>query len=116
MAPEEARRVITRVALVVHDAVGEEHQSTVEWYAARDPAVARRFVEAIQNAFDRICENPRSFPLVAGALGRDEVRRIVLRGFPFVIPYVVQEEAVFVLALAHTRRSPGYWKVRVPQP
>jgi hypothetical protein len=33
--------------------------------------------------------------------------------FPFALPYLVLEELVVVLAIAHVRRRPGYWLKRV---
>lgn len=33
--------------------------------------------------------------------------------FPFCIPYVAEEGRVIVLAVAHARREPGYWRERM---
>ena len=41
------------------------------------------------------------------------VRVFPLDRFPFLIPYVVRERELVVLALAHGKRRPGYWRVRV---
>jgi hypothetical protein len=32
--------------------------------------------------------------------------------FPFALPYVMREDLVVVLAIAHVRRRPGYWLER----
>jgi toxin ParE1/3/4 len=37
------------------------------------------------------------------------VRRFLLSGFPFALPFVVLEGQVVILAVAHLRRRPGYW-------
>ena len=34
---------------------------------------------------------------------------LLLRRFPFAIGYVVEDDTVTVLAIAHLRRRPGYW-------
>jgi hypothetical protein len=33
--------------------------------------------------------------------------------FPYVLPYLVRDETIFVLAVAHTSRKPRYWEKRV---
>ena len=39
-------------------------------------------------------------------------RRFMLPNFPFSIVYRVQQDAVEVVAVAHHRRRPGYWRGR----
>ena len=41
-------------------------------------------------------------------------RRVNLPGFPYYIAYVVREELILVVALAHAKRHPDYWKGRMP--
>lgn len=40
-------------------------------------------------------------------------RMRVLRRFPFVVFYVVDEAEIEVVAIAHAKRRPGYWLKRV---
>ena len=39
-------------------------------------------------------------------------RRILLARFPFDLVYIIEAESIVILALAHQRRRPGYWKGR----
>jgi hypothetical protein len=36
-------------------------------------------------------------------------RRINLRVFPYYIPYITRGDVLWVLAIAHGNRKPGYW-------
>jgi hypothetical protein len=36
-------------------------------------------------------------------------RRINLRVFPYYIPYIVRNETLWILAVAHASRKPLYW-------
>jgi len=36
----------------------------------------------------------------------------VLRRFPFSVVYKVRPDQIQIVALAHSRRSPGYWSQR----
>jgi plasmid stabilization system protein ParE len=44
-----------------------------------------------------------------------EIRRKLLRRFPYTIFYVVDAEAVVIVAIAHQKRRRGYWKRRLPK-
>jgi hypothetical protein len=45
-----------------------------------------------------------------------EVRFVKLRNFPYVVFYAVLDGEVLVVALAHTKRRPGYWRRRLAKP
>lgn len=61
-----------------------------------------RFVAALDVLFARLTEFPRSAPLVAGY--RD-VRRAVVRGFPYVIVYRHRSDRIDVLRILHAART-----------
>jgi toxin ParE1/3/4 len=68
--------------------------------------LGRRFREAVVNAIERLEEFPQ--------IGRPNARwrRVQVAGFPYDLVYRVKGDALEVLALAHHRRRPGYWKAR----
>jgi plasmid stabilization system protein ParE len=76
------------------------------YYGARSTLVGEAFVEAIDEALARIAEMPRAAPTWPG---RPEVRRRVLARFSYAIVYAIEPEAIFVIAIEHTSRRPGYW-------
>lgn len=45
--------------------------------------------------------------------GRDTLRRLLLERFPYALIVDVRPEKRLVLAVAHLRRRPGYWRARV---
>ena len=53
----------------------------------------------------------REFP-EAGASYEEDSRRVLFHRFPFELIYRVEADAVVVIAVAHQRRRPGYWKSR----
>ncbi|MCP3142489.1 hypothetical protein [Pyxidicoccus xibeiensis] len=40
------------------------------------------------------------------------IRRFLVWDFPFALPFMVLEDRIVVLAVAHLRRKPGYWLQR----
>ena len=77
------------------------------WYRERNPDTAEAFLAELERALLRIVESPERWPVVGSGL-----HRFVLRRFPFSIVYRLQSGQVEVLAVAHGRRRPGYWRDR----
>ena len=51
-------------------------------------------------------------PSLGSRYGTSEVRYFLVRRFPYVVYYSEGEEVVRVIAIAHGRRRPGYWRSR----
>lgn len=92
----------------VHPAALAEFHDADDWYTRVNPEVAERFRSLVFKAFERIDREPLAFPLVHGSL-----RRCVIKGFPYVILFDDSLARTLVVAIAHTRRKPGYWQGRV---
>jgi len=96
-----------RVRVEFHPAASEELQVAYRWYRDRDPSVAREFVREIDTLVAAISQAPeRGHVYVAST------RRLVCRRFPFLIVYQQRGSIALVLAVAHGRRRPGYWRRR----
>ena len=70
-------------------------------------------VDAVDAAIDRIVEMPRvgtRIPRMPAAL---PVRRRAVTRFPYHVVYVETSSHIRILAIAHDRRKPGYWKPRL---
>jgi len=44
---------------------------------------------------------------------RRNYRRVNLRLFPFYLAYIIAGDCIYVIAIAHMRRKPGYWTTRM---
>lgn len=76
------------------------------WYAERDPAVAARFLIALDEVLERI----QAVPGVGSQWpGISELRRSPLEGFPYWVIYEEGAAGVLVIAVAPQKRRPGYW-------
>ncbi len=85
-----------------------EYLSALTWYYERSPATAVRFAAEFNRAVETIQEVPERW-----ALYMIGCRRFLLHQFPFAIIYQVSPNVIQVLAVAHCRQRPGYWKERV---
>jgi len=94
-----------------HPEALEEYREATLYYVERDPALALRFVEAVEDAIRRILESPERWRVLD-----EDVRRCLTRVFPYGILYTIEPDFILIIAVMHCSREPGYWKRRVATP
>jgi plasmid stabilization system protein ParE len=98
---------VAEYSVSFHPLASDELHAAHAWYAERSSRAAERFAVEIEMAVARVSESPIRYPRIRG-----EVRRHLLLTFPFSLLYRVRDETIEVVAVAHHRRRPGYWKRR----
>jgi plasmid stabilization system protein ParE len=88
------------------DAEAEFHEAVL-WYENQRIGLGPEFVLCIDEAVERIRRGPQGFPVIL-----NEVRRAVVRRFPFAIFFEARPEEIRVLAVFHSRRDPSRWQSR----
>ena len=91
----------------LHEEALAEADAAAKWYAERDLDVADAFADELERAYATIADAPQRWPVELGI-----ARRYILGQFPFKVVYVIHAGRCVVLAVAHKRRSPGYWRHR----
>jgi plasmid stabilization system protein ParE len=86
----------------------EETEAAARWYAERSAAAAIAFSEEIDAAESAILRLPEAWPRYD-----QSTHRYLLRRFPFSVVYRVETNRILIVAVAHGRRRPGYWRSRV---
>jgi len=98
--------------LRVQVAAFEELREAVRWYDGQRPGLGAELCAAVEAALDMIREAPGTAGLVGGSSTDRPARRVPVARFPYVVVFVELPEELQVLALAHVRRRPGYWRRR----
>ena len=88
------------------DAVEEAHAAWLRYRELRQE-LADDFAVRFDRATAAIAARPASFPP-----DRDGVRRCRMSRFPYALVFVASERFIDLVAVAHTRRRPGYWRTR----
>lgn len=99
---------MARPTLDLHPLAIDEAEAAYDWYAERNPLVAELFGQELDRAISQILDSPERWPS-----HEQRTRRILLHRFPYMIVYRTTGSAIRVLAVAHVRRRPGYWKTRI---
>jgi toxin ParE1/3/4 len=94
--------------VVIHSEAIEELDSAVVYYEEQKLGLGLDFLHEVEQALGKIQQNPN--------LGVEykvpELRRYVIQRFPFLIFYTELEEFIWVVAIAHGKRRPDYWRRR----
>ena len=91
----------------IHPAAEDELEAVFDGYLSIDPELAHSFDEHYRRYRNRLCEDPLLFNV-----RRQGVRRANLkpRFAEYYIAYMIWRQKVIILAVAHGKRRPYYWR------
>jgi plasmid stabilization system protein ParE len=96
-----------QLAVEFHPLAADEAEAAERWYRERNEIAAARFQKEIDRVVELISDRSNTGSPYVG-----NTRRVLLRRFPFFIVYRVRGDNVQIVAVAHARRRPGYWRAR----
>ena len=91
-----------------HPQAETELIAAATWYDGEQEDLGKRFLSTLEDGLSRIKINPLLFPVVDS-----DVRRCLLRTFPFGILFRFRNGRIEVVAVMHLKRTPGYWQERL---
>lgn len=95
-------------SVTFHPQADAEVAEAAAYYEAQSPGLGLSLLDEIQHALGQIAEYPEACQLT----GR-RTRRKPLWRFPYNLVYAIYPDRVRIVALAHQRRRPYYWRKRV---
>jgi hypothetical protein len=84
----------------------------VAWYEKRQPGLGAELLDAVNETISVIVKHPTLGARIPPD-NKAKTRRLLVSRFPFQIVYLASTDAIVVVALAHLKRRPGYWKGRL---
>ncbi len=90
-----------------------EFEDAAAWYEREREGYGALFVNEVRRAVERAANLPGSGPRVSGSHPEHDVRRFVVRRFPYLVITAIVSGERAVVAIAHGRRRPGYWRDRL---
>ncbi len=94
--------------VIFHPEARRELLDAANYYDASRRGLGEIFLDAVEHATWLIYANPLGWKKIRG-----DVRRHLLRRFPYGIIYHADERRIFILALMHLHRKPDYWVKRL---
>ena len=90
-------------------AASAELYEAVRWYEEQRPGLGSELLDAVSGTLNFASNNP----LAGAAISSDaRTRRLIVRRFPYQIVYRMRREEILIVAVAHFKRRPDYWKDR----
>jgi len=91
-----------------HPEAYAEMRESARYYEERSPGLGKDFLKGVRETTREIKRFPKAGPVLKG-----NVRKRLVLGFPFAVLYQIQDRKIYVAAVMHQHRRPGYWKDRL---
>ena len=96
--------------LVIDEEAETELEAACDWYDSQRAGLGHDLVLAVDEAVTSIGNvPPLTVPFVPPELG---AKRVLVRRYPYSVIFYETDEEVRIVAFAHYKRKPGYWKDR----
>ena len=90
-----------------HGEARVEADAAAAFYKDKQPGLAQRFLDSLEDTLRRIQRHPLAYRSVDG-----DMHKCRILHFPYGVIYRVRSGFIEIIAVMHLRRSPGYWQGR----
>ena len=88
-----------------------EFEEAVQFYKQRGRMLGKRFTREVRATIAKIVATPNRWRVL-----EQDVRLCRARVFPYAVLYTIEADYILVVAIAHGKRRPGYWRHRLTTP
>lgn len=78
------------------------------WYLKRSESAEAGFLRELDHAIQQVTDAPAQWPQFLA-----DTRRYVFPTYPYSLVYFVEDDVINVVAVAHDKKRPGYWRKRL---
>ncbi len=94
----------------------QELLEAARWYERQRRDLRREFLAAVDETLERVTRLGPHISPVPGVDPRSGVKRVFMRRFPYAVVFIELPSRIRILAVAHQRRRPWYWRNRLQRP
>jgi toxin ParE1/3/4 len=95
------------VKLVLDPAAKAEMRQAALFYEDCRDGLGYEFLDAVESAFGQIRKHPTLWRILKGPF-----RRYLVHQFPYGVIYAVEGKTIYIAAVMHLKRKPGFWETR----
>ena len=96
-----------RRSVRLRDEADRDLSAAAAWYEQQREGLGHEFLDEALSTFQRIAEQPSSYPVV-----HRQTRRALMMRFPFGIYFRMEPAHIVVVAIVHGSRHPHRWQGR----
>lgn len=93
---------------LLHPEADEEFAGAVHYYSQVSPELGVRFYREMERLFHDVCAGPQRFRKFD-----PPARRSLSRDFPYAVIFLEKSDCLWIVAVMHLKRRPGYWRERL---
>lgn len=93
---------------VFHPAAAEEYTEAARYYGGIEAELSGRFYDEMERLIREVRSQPMRFWMFD-----PPVRRHLSTVFPYAVVYLEQPDRIWIVAVMHCKRKPGYWRRRL---
>ncbi|MUG95951.1 type II toxin-antitoxin system mRNA interferase toxin, RelE/StbE family [Scytonema sp. UIC 10036] len=94
--------------IVIHTEARKELDAAIFYYEGQKVGLGLDLLSEVEKTIEKIQQNPNE----GSPYKITGIRRYTIQHFPYLIFYKELEEVILVIAIAHGKRKPDYWKKR----
>jgi plasmid stabilization system protein ParE len=91
-----------------HPEATSELEESANWYGERSRVAERGFLLGVESAIRKVENDPKRFPHLDA-----RHQACSVEAYPFQIIFRDDGGRIFIIAVAHAKRRPGYWRDRL---
>ena len=93
---------------LLHRDADEEFAGAIRYYSEIAPELGQRFYREMERLLLEICADPERFHRFD-----PPARRHFSRDFPYAVIFLAKTDFIWIVAVMHMKRRPGYWRERL---
>ncbi len=90
-----------------HPEAEKEFNEAIDYYEDMELGLGYDFALEVHSTIKRSVDFPKAWAVLEG-----DIRRSLVRRFPYGVLYSEEQEEIFIVAVMNLHRKPGYWKQR----
>jgi plasmid stabilization system protein ParE len=98
---------LTQYRIVTDPSADRDVEAAATWYEYERSGLGLEFLDEVRSAYDRVVNSPFGYQVL-----RFGVRRALVRRFPYIVYFIIEDNVVEVIAVLHTSRNPAEWQRR----
>lgn len=93
--------------IVIHHLAAEDIVEIARWYDYKLPGLGNKFEADLENTILKLSDHPAAFAII-----HEEIRRIKLKRFPYLVFYQIIKNETHIYGMMHSKRNPVVIKNR----
>ena len=95
------------MSFVFHPEAETEFNEAIDYYERIERGLGYDFAIEVYNTIQHSVSFPKAWSVNEG-----DIRRSLVKRFPYGVLYSEENDEIYIIAVMHLHRFPGYWKYR----